>query len=163
MSSTCSSFRVRFPRAAGAAFVAALAIGGCAAPSAVQTAAAGAELNAALEEYRGLIVRMDARAIAALYTKQGTMAHRGSAPVIGRVAIERFLASFAAYRVLEEELVAETTQVAGAHGLQTGRYRQTVATPNDGTVTVNGTFRAEWLRRGDGHWRLENFETAPPP
>ena len=146
-----------------ALLAAALVLGACVAVNRARPAAAAVEINRALEGYRALIVRQDAPAIAALYTEQGSMAHRGSPAVVGRAAIQRFLESYAAYRVLAEELVADSTEVSGARGTQLGHYRQSVETPHDGTVTVSGTFRAEWLRGRDGRWRIERFETAPPP
>ncbi len=135
---------------------------GCTASRGTVATPPAAELAAALENYRLLAVRSDAHAMAGEFTEQGSLAHKGQPPVVGRAAIERFLASFAAYRVVSEELIADTTTATGASGVQTGRYRQTVETPADGTVTVNGTFRADWQREPDGRWRLARLETASP-
>lgn len=121
-----------------------------------------AEVEEALARYERWSVAMAHDSIASLFTPDGAMSNAGQAPIIGPAAIRTFLRSFAAFHVLSNRLIADTTRVQGDTARQTGSYRQRVRIPAGDTVEVSGRFVAEWVKLAAGDWRLRRLATAPP-
>ena len=114
-----------------------------------------------LAQYAELLQRQDSSAVAAMFEPSGSMAHEGQAPIVGRVAIQAFLESFASYKVLAHKMQL-TSAVAHDRAVeQIGRYTQSVVTPEGGTVQVSGTFVAVWRHEQRGQWLIESMRTAP--
>jgi uncharacterized protein (TIGR02246 family) len=134
------------------------------APAAAAQAPAEAQLTARLAEYETVVRRMLHDKAAEFFTDKGEVSHADATPVVGREAIRGFLKSFAAYKVLDYKLVADSTQVDGNTARQAGSFAQTVTLPQGNTVQVRGLFEAHWVRDGDtGPWRLARLHTMPPP
>ena len=122
-------------------------------------ASAETQINATLSRYRELIVRMEPATIALLFTEHGAISHGEQAPIIGRQAIQAFLASFAAYKIIKYELKAKSTLVENGVATQFGTYRQVVTIPAGQTVAVQGTFVAKWERQADSQWLMRCLHT----
>ena len=123
------------------------------------TSNAETQVNAALSQYRDLIVRMEPAAIALLFVDRGSVSHGEQAPIVGRQAIQAFMASFANYKVTEYDLRPKSTVVENGIATQVGTYRQVVTIPAGQTVAVQGTFVAEWELQPGGHWLLRSLHT----
>jgi len=156
------------PRVAALAFAAALTL--CLQPSAgaqVTGRSAAAEpsvtlpspLARVLRDYESAWQKKDARALAALFAKDGFVLAGGSPPVRGRVAIERHYESSGGPLALRA--LAYSTE--GAVGYILGGYARRSGDPDAGKFTLT-------LRRGgDGRWLIVsdmdngNGRPAPPP
>lgn len=121
--------------------------------------AAEEQISIALSRYRELIVRMEPAAVASAFTEQGAVSHGDQAPVVGREAIRAFMATFSSYKIIEYELKVTSAQVGSNAATQTGTYRQVVTVPAGQTVTVQGTFVAEWELQFGNHWLLRSMHT----
>ena len=122
-----------------------------------------ARLEAAIGRYSALVLDMNHSAIAALFAPDGEIVNPGQAPVRGRASIESFLASFAAYQVLENATVPSNTVVHRDSAVQLGTYHQRVRTPTGQVVEVSGQFKAEWVRNRSGDWLIQRMGTTPSP
>jgi ketosteroid isomerase-like protein len=126
-------------------------------PGLAQSPADSAALGRALRHYSELVARMADDSIAALYAPDGELAAPGRPPIVGPDSIRAFLHRFAAFHVLGEEMVADSLAFHGDTAVQAGRWRQRVRVPKGDTVNVSGDFAAEWLRDGQGSWRLRRM------
>jgi uncharacterized protein (TIGR02246 family) len=150
-------------------FLAAAVLAGCAQrPRTVPPVSKGvfteqARVDAALERYSSMVLNMNSRGIAALFTPDGEIVNPGQAPVRGRAAIEAFLSGFANYRVLENSTIPSQTTVSGSSALQVGSYHQRVRTPQGQVIEVSGGFKAEWVRGQSGDWLIQRMGTTPSP
>lgn len=118
------------------------------------------EVGAALAGYRDAVLRGDMAAVGALFDDNASIDHDGQAPVVGRAAIRAFFESFADYQVLAYRIEAGSTALRNGVATQEGSYRQVVKTPAGLTISVEGTFRAQWQRSATGAWRLRRMQTA---
>ena len=96
-----------------------------------------------------------------MFETAGSMAHQGQSPIVGRVAIQAFLESFASYKVLSHEMQIASAVAQGHTVQQTGTYAQSVLTPEGRTLQVGGTFSAVWQQEQDGQWLIQSMRTAP--
>src|SRR5262245_2054913 len=117
------------------------------------------EVEAAMQRYNQLILAMDAEGIAAMYTEDGQLGD-GPQAVRGREAIRDFLASFTDVTVLAYSTTTDSMTVSGDTAVQTGTYEQRARLASGRTVTVRGTYRAEWVRQ-DGQWLSQKLTTRP--
>ncbi len=117
------------------------------------------QVNAALYRYRELIVRMQPASIARLFAEQGSISHANQVTIVGRQAIETFLASFANYKINEYELNVKSILVENQTATQLGTYRQVVIIPAGQTVVVQGIFVAKWELHSGGQWLLRSMHT----
>ena len=117
------------------------------------------QVNAALSRYRELILGMEPASIALLFIEHGSVSHGEQAPIVGRQAIQAFLASFSNYKITEYELKPKSTHVEYGVATQVGTYRQVVTIPAGQTVTVQGTFVAKWELQLGSHWLLRSLHT----
>lgn len=124
-------------------------------------ASPAAELQAALARYEKLVRAMDHAAIAALFTDDGEVVNEGERPIMGPAAIDGFLQTFAAYRVIRYEIVATKTTINGPAAVQTGSFHQRVRVPDGQVVDVFGKFKAEWILTARG-WRIWRMGTWTP-
>ena len=132
--------------------------------SAAAGAAAGREkedVEAALRRYGDLVLAMDHAGIAALFEPEGEIVNQGRPPIHGRAAIETFLSGFAGYRVLENDIGADTTTIRGDTAEQVGTYRQRVRAPDGREISVTGGFDALWARAPSGAWLIRRMGTTP--
>lgn len=120
------------------------------------------ELRAALATYDTLIQRMDAEAIGASFVAEGQSIDGDQPPLTGPVAIRDHLLTFAAFKVLENHLEADSTSVHGDTGWQTGTYRQRVRVPAGDTVTASGRFEITWNRIAPANWKIRRLHTFRP-
>ncbi len=120
-----------------------------------------APVEDALQHYSLLVAKMANDSIAAMYTADGELAGPGQPPVVGPAAIQAFLQSFAAYRVLTERMTSDSITVQGDTAFQSGRWWQQVIIPAGDTVAVHGGFSAQWLRDSAGEWHLRRMAARP--
>jgi hypothetical protein len=117
----------------------------------------------ALERYRELTLRMDNPGLVALLTPDAEVSHGTNPPVIGSRAILDFLSTFSGFKVLAFDIAGERIERAPGLAIQTGGYAQVVRTPDAGTLSVRGTFRATWKLMPDGEVRLASMHTESLP
>jgi uncharacterized protein (TIGR02246 family) len=125
---------------------------------------AGAEVREAMSRYDREVIRMDPNAIAAFYTPDGELSHAGETQARGRDSIVAFLAPFSGQvRVEANQSEVQSVLVTGDTATATGTFRQRVlALADNREIEVSGTFVAEWIRAGDGHWLVRKMSTWPP-
>jgi len=117
------------------------------------------QIEQALQRYSGLIVAMDANAIAEMYAPDGVW-ERQSGPLHGQDAIRQAVASSQA-RVLSNEMTTAYLSYNGPAVVQTGEFKQTARLPNGKVVEAAGRFEATWMRSPDGAWWLRRMVTRP--
>ncbi len=119
------------------------------------------EVEAALQHYSQLMLRMDNAGIAGLIAGDGELKNSGQAPIYGPDAVRAFLDTFKDYRVLAYQIHADSTSVQADTARQSGTYRQRVLLPDKQTVEVSGRFDAVWVRTTDGRWLIHRMLTTP--
>jgi uncharacterized protein (TIGR02246 family) len=137
----------------------ALLLCACAAPSHVREDKAAVE--ARLQHYSALLLAMDARGIAAMFTPDGEMVNPRQPAVRGREAIERFIAGFSDFRVISNDETPASIVIDGNTAEQMGTYHQKVRTPSGTVLEVSGRFEIEWVRATSGDWLLLQVATFP--
>jgi ketosteroid isomerase-like protein len=117
------------------------------------------QVERALQRYSGLIVAMDANAIAEMYAPDGVW-ERQSGPLHGRDAIRQAVASSPA-RVLSNEMTTGYMSYNGPAVVHTGQFKQSVRLPNGKIVDASGRFEATWMRGPNGEWWIRRMVTRP--
>ena len=117
------------------------------------------QIERSLQRYSGLIVAMDANAIAEMYAPDGVW-ERQSGPLHGRDAIRQAVASSPA-RVLSNEMTTAYLSYNGPAVVQTGEFKQSARLPNGKVVDASGRFEATWMRGPDGEWSIRRMVTRP--
>ena len=118
------------------------------------------QVHVALARFSQSILRMDSAAIAAQFTETGSMADQEQRPIVGRAAIQAFLASFKRFKVLQYHIQATSTSVQDSHATQQGQYTEVVVTPKGDTVRPSGVFEAKWVCNSEGVWQMNSMRTA---
>jgi ketosteroid isomerase-like protein len=129
--------------------------------AAAQGPADSATVLAALRHYAVLVQRMASDSIAAQFTADGELLDANRPPIVGPAAIGAFLSSFSAFHVLDDSMIATTTEVRGDTSVQTGRFWQRVQVPAGDTVVAQGGFVITWLWDPRAGWRIRRMGTAP--
>jgi hypothetical protein len=115
-----------------------------------------AGVERAMQRYDSLLVRMNTDSIALLFTADGdlgTVAH-------GRDSIRKFLARFAAFKVLYQASTTDSIALDHDTAVQTGHYHQRTVIPVNDTVAVKGAYTARWIFFSDSGWLLKKMETV---
>lgn len=122
----------------------------------------GSDLQAALARYEQLVLSMDHAGIASLFVEDGEVDNDGQRPITGPAAIDAFLRTFSAYKVLRYEIVATRTTINDPAAVQTGSFHQRVRLPDGRVVDVFGKFKVEWVWTPQGWriWRMGTFDTV---
>lgn len=115
----------------------------------------GVEL--AMRRYDGLIKKVDAEAIALLFTPDGNLGN----VAIGRDSIRRFLDRFKSMKVLRQQSTTTGIDMKGDTSFQTGYYQQTVIISAKDTISVHGDYKATWLWSPPNGWLLKKMITMP--
>jgi ketosteroid isomerase-like protein len=149
------------------AAIAALALAGCAsndsAALAKKQSQDSLQVEARLQRYAFLAMRMDNEGIASLFAPDGRLVREGASSLVGPDSIEKFLAGFVGYHVLEEHIAAETTVVRADSARQTGAWRQRVQVPDGKVVEVHGRFAVHWMRDNSDEWMIKSMGTTSTP
>ena len=144
-----------------------LGLAGCAGkdPDAIakKRAVDSLQVEARLQRYAFLALRMDNAGIASLFAPDGRLLREGQPPLVGPDSIRTFLASFLGYHVLEEHIAAETTAVAADSARQAGTWRQRVQLPDGKVVEVHGRFHTRWMRDNSDEWMIKSMGTTSEP
>jgi ketosteroid isomerase-like protein len=119
-----------------------------------------AALDSTLRRYEQLVIAMDHASIAALFAPDGELGAAGQTPIRGPAAIDAYLAKFGDYKVLDEKIVATTTEIHGDTAQQRGTYHQRVRIPKGDVVEVGGDIGIDWVRTPEG-WRIHKAWTKP--
>lgn len=121
------------------------------------------QVEARLQRYAFLALRMDHAGIASLFAPDGRMLRENAAPLVGPDSIRTFLASFLGFHVLEEHIAAETTTVRADSARQAGTWRQRVQLPDGKVVEVHGRFETHWMRDNSDQWMIKSMGTTSAP
>ena len=150
-----------------AALAFALAFAGCAKTDSEAVARKQAvdslQVEARLQRYAFLTMRMDHAGIASLFAPDGRLLRPGQPDLVGPDSIRAFLASFLGYHVLEEHIAAETTTVRADSARQAGTWRQRVQLPDGKVVEVHGRFATRWMRDNSDEWMIKSMGTTSEP
>lgn len=124
-----------------------------------------AQLVAGMHRYDELVQAMDSRALADMFTADGSIANAGEVIATGPAAIARFLASFEGkVRVEATGSTIEHVRIDGDRGFIDGHYAQDARLlADDKVVHVSGKLTGEWAREAGGAWRIRKLETTPDP
>jgi len=114
-------------------------------------------VEAAMKKYDRLIKKMDATAIAMLYTPDGDLGEMAH----GRDSIKKFLATFKNVRVLAQSSTTSSISINGDSSFQKGTYRQMVLINGKDTVKVKGEYTAHWLWVSGQGWLIKHMATKP--
>ena len=118
------------------------------------------QVEHALQRYSGLIVAMDADALADMYAPDGVW-ERQSGPLQGRDAIRRAVASASNVHVLSNEMTTLNLSYNGPAIIQTGEFTQSARLADNRIISVSGRFEATWVRSSTGEWWLRRMVTRP--
>ena len=121
------------------------------------------QVESRLQRYGFLTLRMDHAGIASLFAPDGRLVREGQPPLVGPDSIEKFLAGFLGYHVLEEHIAAETTTVRADSARQAGTWRQRVQLPDGKVVEVHGRFETHWMRDNSDQWMIKSMGTTSAP
>lgn len=150
-----------------AAVVLATVLAGCAAkdPDAIpkKQAVDSMTVESRLQRYEFMTLRMDHEGIASLFAPDGRLLREGAPALVGPDSIQKFLAGFVGYKVLEEHIAAETTTVRADSARQTGTWRQRVQLPDGKVVEVHGRFETRWMRDNSDQWMIKSMGTTSAP
>ncbi len=116
-----------------------------------------ASVERVMHRYDSLLVRMNTDSIALLFTTDGDLGNVAH----GRDSIRKFLARFAAFKVLSQSSTTDSIAIDDDTAVQTGHYQQKTIIPVNDTVAVKGAFKARWILVHDSGWQLKRMETAP--
>jgi uncharacterized protein (TIGR02246 family) len=120
-----------------------------------------ARVEARLQQYSGLVLRMDSAGMAAVFAPDGELVNPRQPPVRGRAEIEKFLAGFADYKVLSNVDVATSTLIDGDAAEQLGTYRQSVRSPGGKVFEASGRLEIGWVKDAAGEWYMAQLATFP--
>ena len=137
----------------------ALLLAGCATKK--DTKADQARVQARLQQYAGLLLKMDAAGIAAMFTPDGAMVNPSQPAVRGRQAIQKYLQSFSDYKVLSNSDEATSLLVDGDAAEQIGTYHESVRSPQGRLFEVSGRLEVNWARDASGEWYIAELGTFP--
>lgn len=112
------------------------------------------QIEARMSEYDSHIRKMDADAIAQMYTPDGWLGE-----VQGRDSIAIFLKSFSNVNLVEYETKTMNITVTGDSAIQEGRYRQVVIVNPPDTLFLSGDYETKW-RKIDGQWYVRRMGTT---
>jgi len=118
------------------------------------------QIEVALQRYSGMILAMDASAVADMYAPDGVW-ERQSGPLQGRDAIRGALASTGGVRVLSNEMTTAYLSYNGPAVVQTGDFKQSARLPDGKIVNAAGKFEATWVRSTQGDWWIRRMVTRP--
>jgi uncharacterized protein (TIGR02246 family) len=159
-------------RSALPAFVACLAIGGCAARqgSAPASARATAEVRTQIEQAAARFTetynRGDFAALAAMYDTAAVVLAPNAPPMRGRQNIEALWSGARQQGFKTVNLVVNSVELIGNHAIELGSYTLVIQPPGQsGEMTDRGKYIVVWKRQADGTWKLyrDAFNTSMPP
>ena len=136
-----------------------LLVAGCVAKK--DTKVDQARVQARLQEYAGLQLKMDAAGLAAMYAPDGELVNPSQPPVRGRAAIQKFIESFSDFKVLANSDMATSTLIDGDASEQLGTYRQKVLSPEGRLFEVSGRLEIGWVKDPSGEWYISQLATFP--
>jgi uncharacterized protein (TIGR02246 family) len=116
-----------------------------------------------LTTYNDAVRRMDANALASMYTSDGEMWNAGQRVCQGQDAIRTFLKSFdGRVRIESQETTIGTIDLTGTGATVVATYRQRARMLDIGDlVEARGRIRFELVRADATHWRIKRAETTP--
>jgi len=117
-------------------------------------------IEARMQEYSARLLAADPAAIAALFTPEGEMVNPRQAPVHGRAAIEKFLASYADYHLLSNQDTTDSIGVDNDTAELIGTYAQKVRSPDGHIFEAKGRLEVNWAKV-NGEWLIVQLETFP--
>lgn len=119
------------------------------------------EVQSALAHYGALAAAMSHDSVAALFTDAGELVTAGQPTIVGPDSIRAHLQSFVGFRVLSNDLHADTTRATSDSAYQAGTFRQRVVIPSGDTVTAQGRFSVDWVFDAAHGWRIRRMATRP--
>lgn len=119
------------------------------------------QVAARLQRYSYNVLNMDHAGIAEMFAHDGELRSEGQATLVGPERIHEFLNGFLSYKVLAEQVTADSTEVRADSAWQIGTYRQRVRVPDGKLVEVSGSFEVKWGRDATGQWMIRNMRMTP--
>jgi ketosteroid isomerase-like protein len=153
--------RPRALKKAAAALLSALLLSACATKK--DTKIDRARVEARLQEYAELTLKMDLAGLAAMYAPDGELVNPSQPPIRGRAAIQKFLEGFSGFQVLSVADVPGSTLIDGDTSEQLGTYRQKVRSPEGRLFEVSGRLEIAWVKDPSGEWYISQLATFPGP
>ena len=101
-------------------------------------------ITAAMQQFDNLVLHVNAKGIADMFTDDGVLAGQNGFSVHGRDSIEKFLDQFNYIKVTAQKSTTDSISRLGDTAFQYGKYYQR-AVINKTTVQVHGMFKANWL------------------
>ena len=114
-------------------------------------------VQAAMNHYDQLIMKLDADSIALLFTPDGDLGNIAH----GRDSIKKFLSSFKNIEVVSQSSTTSSIKIIKDTAIQTGSYRQVDVIAGKDTVKVKGDFTATWLWLAKEGWHIKRMVTTP--
>jgi ketosteroid isomerase-like protein len=146
---------------APAVLLAALLLAACATKK--DTKIDRARVEARLQQYAELTLKMDPAGLAAMYAPDGELVNPSQPPIRGRAAIQKFLEGFSDFKVLSIEDVPGSTLIDGDTSEQLGTYHQRVRSPEGRIFEVSGRLEIGWVKDPSGEWYISQLATFPGP
>ncbi len=125
------------------------------------TRADRARVEARLQQYSAMLLRMDTAGMASVFAPDGEMVNPRQPPVHGRAAIGKFLEGFSDYKVLSNADEATSTLIDGDTAEQIGTYRQSVRSPGGKVFEASGRLEIGWVKDASGEWYILQLATFP--
>jgi ketosteroid isomerase-like protein len=120
-----------------------------------------ARVEARLQEYSELTLRMDPAGLASMYAPDGELVNPSRPPIRGRAAIQKFLEGFSDFKVLSNSDLPGSTLIDGDTSEQLGTYHQKVRSPEGKLFEVSGRLEIAWVKDASGEWYIAQLETFP--
>ncbi len=142
-------------------------------PSAPQTPSPGADYKAEIfafnEKFINAHLRMDNPAIIGMWAEDGVSLLPSMAPLIGRVAIGKFINDISAqmpgYKIVREKIDFHDIQVSGNWASEWGIETQGLQPPNQPAMEGYGKILFVLHKDSSGQWRIqqEMWNATPKP
>ena len=120
-----------------------------------------ARVQARLQQYAALQLKMDAAGLAAMYAPDGELVNPSRPAVKGRAEIQKFIESYSDFKVLENTDLATSTLIDGDTSEQLGTYHQKIRSPEGRTFETSGRLEIGWVKDPDGEWYISQLATFP--
>jgi uncharacterized protein (TIGR02246 family) len=146
----------------------AIAVAGCdrKAEATVDTAAIEKEIKGQEAQWARDYAEHDSEALASHYADDAALANPDTPLAVGKDAIRKETASFAADPNLRIEFASDRVQVAASGDLAytRGHYSMTYTDPDTRkAATGSGSYLTVWKKQADGNWKaVEDFVTPGP-
>jgi hypothetical protein len=118
------------------------------------------EVEATMQHYNQLILKMDADAISSMYDSEGELSYSDNPAIHGPKAIRDFIASLNGAKFEEYSTTTDSITINGETAIQVGTFKQRVILSDNKSVEAHGKYKAEWLHNSEKNWLLHRMSTT---